>query len=973
MINGDPGAGKTTFIKRLCYIWAQSVLHPEKRPAESDIHHGENDIEDGSVLHSDTEDEYLHKYTLVIPIILRFISKQNTLSDIFTSQLQCLNICEICALVDLAKCQPNELLLLLDGYDEYAGHSFISKVISKEECTDILTVTTSRPHAVDQLRRHTSQAVEQHFRICGFNEAQVKAYIEQFCEYHRLPSDTGKELTKTLFEERPDILEVAKIPIRTEMICIVWAAYGKLGKTWADLYDLFIIHLIKRWETKQNHENVAKKELSQHQVLKTNQSILLKLGSLANTWEKQKRLKIVFSTEELDDILGEDFDKVIKIGILTKSHPSDILQKSNWSFPHLTFQEYFVAYFLGNDISASEQFASKCKDYRVLQRYNVIFMFLCCQYFSVANKILTFLVYEEKDENKCMALLKFISEQTKYYENNTINIPLMYSVNIKSIEEHVRHNNPEKRFQGQLLKRSLYRLLESEKIQAKPNLHSLAMCNILEYKDFMDLAYLQRLDVSVSSHKELLLLDEKIKHLEELKTLCIEIQTEKSENDSEYSSEESLCEMSGLSFTDVDLVSSIPTKNLTSLSLIGLDAMKAAGDHTQKFTALEQLHIDEASSTLTEETRKELLTSLKSTRSVAHVSLCLADLDDRILQEKLNMKISLQVKQETLTEDALRKAGRVLDLTGSLHKLELSGNNLKNEGESLGQIMARMTTLRILCVCGCNIKANTIQRMVQTIKKVKSRSKSLHTLDISGKYRDHKVNNLHTGGSYLGELVDLLIPHLNILDLAGCDLTDPDLAAMSGALTAKNSIYTLNLRDNKLNDSSKGLDSLLSHTSNLQELAVGGLLNPVPIQTMCRAAKSGSLTTLLVLDMSLSQLQPGCFEKLGHHLRYMKTLNVINLGWVEGVQADDYQHIYSNLPPSLQHLNVYNPHINFDVYLILDQQLHLIHLHRLNVKLSDPDIELLQEMFEQHNPHIQVYNDSDEDIWRMYVLEKNKD
>ena len=385
VIVGDHGRGKTTFIKRLCYIWAQSVLHPEER---------------------DTEDEYLHKYTAVIPIILRFVEEQNTIMDIIRSQFECLNISETCALISLLESKPTELLLLLDGYDEYTGHSkVISRVINKEECKNILIITTSRPHAIEQLGRHTSQAVEQHVKLCGFSEEQVQQYIRQFCEYHELPREKGAELIRTLSWKR-SVLEVAKIPIRTEMICAVWAEYGKLGETLADLYEMFVAHSITHWETKTGREDES--EMSPEQVIEQNEALLLKIGQLANTGDKHNRMKIVFSTKEINHSLGKgDFDKVKNIGILFKSHPSSSLQESKWSFPHLTIQEYFVAFVLGNDRNDTHLngFIERCKNYRVLRRCEVIFQFLCCKNPSAANKILTGLLLEEKDEQKCRGCL----------------------------------------------------------------------------------------------------------------------------------------------------------------------------------------------------------------------------------------------------------------------------------------------------------------------------------------------------------------------------------------------------------------------------------------------------------------------------------------------------------------------------------------------------------------------------------------
>ena len=185
----------------------------------------------------------MKKYGIVLPIILRLLSKENSMFDLVYSQFGFLSIAEICAVVNFIETDPAHILILQDGFDEYSGGSVISKILSKELYPNAVCLTTSRSHAIEQLRRQTSQAVEHHVRLCGFSKDQVKQYIKQFCQYHNKPPETGKELIRVLFDERPDILEVAKIPIRTEMICIVWMVYGRLGKTLADLYEMFIIDL----------------------------------------------------------------------------------------------------------------------------------------------------------------------------------------------------------------------------------------------------------------------------------------------------------------------------------------------------------------------------------------------------------------------------------------------------------------------------------------------------------------------------------------------------------------------------------------------------------------------------------------------------------------------------------------------------------------------------------------------------------
>ena len=156
--------------------------------------------------------------------------------------------------------------------------------------------------------------------------------------------------------------------------------------------------------------------------------------------------------------------------------------------------------------------------------------------------------------------------------------------------------------------------------------------------------------------------------------------------------------------------------------------------------------------------------------------------------------------------------------------------------------------------------------------------------------------------------------------------------------------------------------------------SVGGFGNTDPTRAVCAAVDTGALTHLRILDMAESQLQTGSLELLGQHLPRLTELKALSLCDIDGAEADDYHHVYKNVPESLQHLNVRSINVSLDPYLLVEYKHQLRHLHRLNVNFNDTDLDMVQELMEEHNPHIHVYNDRDEyNIYKMYVTDKDKD
>ena len=900
VIDGDPGAGKTTFIKRLCYVWAKTVL--------------QQDIKDEGA-------DFLRKYTILLPVILRLVMKEPSLFDIISSQLGTLSIAEVCSVTLLIDSNPNQAIILQDGFDEYEGTSIVSKIIKKEKNPKVLCVTTSRPHSVEVLRRDTSQAVDQLVKLCGFSEKQVKEYIMQYCECHSLHHHKGDELFETL-QGKPDLLKIAKTPIRTEMICIVWEAYGRLGNTLADLYEMFVEHLIQHWSYK-DKPNQARAE---QDASFDKDKFLINIGKVCNQWENS-RLRIVFTTKELQDILGNDFDHAIKIGLVLKSHPCNRLDVSKWSFPHLTIQEYLLACLLGSG-TLVEDFILKCKDFRVLRRTEVIFMFMCYKYPDTANKILSRLLLEEKDEQKCDKLFSFICKIIPHFTPSDVNIPLPHCLSLPRENEDLK-------------------VIELLMKKSRQNMTVLEVrSRFAEFERFLSVPCVKEFKVNISNNNDKKVLCSKLKHFTQLTSFSIESYKKRKKRVS-------------LTVSDnMDIFGTIPSEKLTRLRVKGECALEAVTANIHRFKSLQQLFVDERLPECNKTHGKKILSALQENCHAEEFTLCVPDMDIDGMELPENHKMKVSFKIRSISQDTINKMVKF----AGLYKLDLSYNNLKDKGELLGQMLVMMKGLRVLFICSTGVIAETFQTTLEAMQSHGGASCSLLELNL-----DHRRSkDVQVEGASYRFLAGVLnhMPELHTLDLWRYRLKPTDLESIAEVLKPMTKMRTLTLRGNTLGDSDGGGSQLLLRMPELDAVRVGAPQYEDPVPSLCGAAEY--LNQLRFLDMFDSVTSPGSLQKLGEHLSLMHNLEVINLGWITGAMPEDYKYVYGNLGKSVKHLDVRNREIALCPYLILQSQQSLNNLHRLNVKLTDSDIKLIQEVLEEHNPDVTVYYDESEDTWGMY-------
>ena len=773
VIDGVPGGGKTTFIKRFCYIWAQATT--------------KNLLQEIALTFS-IQDQ------IVIPIILRLIKQEDNLIDILLSQLSFLTVQEACSIISLLNVNPKKVMFLFDGYDELKGSKCINKLLTKENYPEVLCLTTSRPHAIEQLKRLTSQAIDHHIKLCGFSDHQVMEYIQLFFIHHFNSADRAVPLISKLISERRELLEMAHVPIRCEMICIVWAHYGKLGDTIAELYTLFIIHLLDHMK----HKYTPNIRESEQQLMERYHPVLMKIGKLANSWIYKGRLCIVFTTQQVQECLGEYFHDAVRIGLITKSHPNSQLEQSQWSFPHLTLQEFMVAYHLAHaDDSEIQEFIHNCKTYRMLKRNEVIFQFLCTKDSKAANKIISCLVLTWEDDKTCHELLQFVCGLLPHYKPSTMYLPLTKCLDMTKIEFDKSDNESDSDDE--------YVCGESEDENSKEKNKKIGLIECLQVLLDMDRrANLQNLRKVTCE-------------VEDLRTLPNILGQSYVTECSLYLNEDDQCEgkglktMTSLVSLDVNLshhykedriqrvLNNTPNITLENLTISGYNIINVIPTDITRFTNMKKLTINDKGSNVSEEQVTALLYNINQS-PITNLHCTVPDMYKPFMSHTGKAALSLTIRNltsKTLHEGVSEPRGQVHPV--NIHKLDLNvsdnegdyrSNDLHDEGGALGELLVRIPHLEVLILTGCEINKQTVDEMVEQIHKASSEP-NLTQLDLTSN------STLRGCGSSLGSLLYHL-PHIHTLGLGWCNLTSSDLADTAQALPESTNIHNLDLYVNDL-------------------------------------------------------------------------------------------------------------------------------------------------------------------------------
>ena len=327
IIYGQPGTGKTTFLKHLC----QKVASNEQSDFSLVLFFPLRDKAVSQALRSNTT-----PYSVGLESLLQYYVSDGSCPDVTRELLQC---------------QGKDVLIIFDGADEVRGlmdspdGSLLGALLEGRLLPQARFIVSTRPGGCPLLQEHSTLFYE----ILGFDEEAVESYVKEFFK-----SEPGKgEAMLSDLRARPDLMGGAYVPMNLLIFCSIYE-HGVAGRlafpaTMTECYKSSTAKTITREKQKVNKAYRVDPSLAD---LRPNvKELLSSLGVLAFNGLNQEPPHYILQEGEVRNAFhatvkcDEALDDLTFAGLL-HLHPDQDGFSSTLNFSHTTKQEYFAAYHL---------------------------------------------------------------------------------------------------------------------------------------------------------------------------------------------------------------------------------------------------------------------------------------------------------------------------------------------------------------------------------------------------------------------------------------------------------------------------------------------------------------------------------------------------------------------------------------------------------------------------------------------------
>jgi len=391
LVDGAPGVGKSTLCRKISKDWGC--------------------------------EGFLSEYKLVVLLHLRErrIAKAMGIEDFFyhdDPELQAEVVRQV------KKTSGAGVLLIFDGFDELSeeermDRSLFLDVIKGEVLSQCSVLVTSRPYASESLQCLHSVC---HVEVLGFTTWEIYESIAR-----TIKDETNYKTVCTALEKREDIRSLCYIPLNCAILLYISQQQNYvLPDTLTELFELFILHALKRHAKLQNAHSVARKIHTLTSLPPPLNTDLDHLCKLAFNGLVEDRM--VFHHEEIEAAVcmvgGEMETKLLGLMTAFKSF-SSIGDDMTYQFLHLTIQEFLAARWVATHMPPQKQ-AQFFKDRLSEDRFQMVLVFLSgitklndLSFGVVFSVELNFLIPEEEDDMITTEKLFFRLVHFLYESQNT--------------------------------------------------------------------------------------------------------------------------------------------------------------------------------------------------------------------------------------------------------------------------------------------------------------------------------------------------------------------------------------------------------------------------------------------------------------------------------------------------------------------------------------------------------------------------
>ena len=341
LVYGRPGIGKTTFCKKAAYDWSKALR------------------------------EILMNFCILLLIKLRDVCDVGNIRDVLRASklLASDGPISVDSLYDYIINNQDEVLLILDGYDEYSfaeEHSPILAIWKGEQLRDCHVIVTTRQLECDELRGHSQVQLEIH----GFKSMEQKGTFAR--KFLAGEQDLDKFLYY-LFEK--NLLHMAEIPLLLLMLCILWKEKHHVGlpKSRADIFTQFI-------QTMLDHKGGSHQSMPFQKVTSTEaREDLSNLGKAAFEALLQDRLYVRCS--KLPGNISRSFEKLSEVGLFQIVNLTSLNPEKGAYFIHKSVQEFLAAWHIKEEVLSikgeSTPSLSKVESFEKIVKMNEVLKFAC--------------------------------------------------------------------------------------------------------------------------------------------------------------------------------------------------------------------------------------------------------------------------------------------------------------------------------------------------------------------------------------------------------------------------------------------------------------------------------------------------------------------------------------------------------------------------------------------------------------------